>query len=156
KVAGGVVFAGYGITAPEYHYDDYAGIDVKGKIVLILRHEPQENDEKSPFEGKTLTRHAQFSSKATNAKVHGAAAGILVNEVVHQPDREDTLEKFGAAAGPNNAGIPIVQMKAGAAAQWFAAAGKDLPQIEGAIDRDLKSQSFAFPDSVKVDLTADL
>ena len=42
-----VVFAGYGITAPEYGYDDYAGIDVKGKIVLVLRHEPQEYDEKT-------------------------------------------------------------------------------------------------------------
>src|SRR5437016_709136 len=44
KLAGHVVFAGYGITAPEYHYDDYAGVDAKGKIVLVLRHEPQEND----------------------------------------------------------------------------------------------------------------
>ena len=39
--AGGVVFAGYGITAPELHYDDYAGIDVKNKVVVVLRHEPQ-------------------------------------------------------------------------------------------------------------------
>ena len=53
-LAGAVVFAGYGITAPEYNYDDYAGLDVKGKIVLVLRHEPQESDEKSVFEGKTL------------------------------------------------------------------------------------------------------
>src|SRR5208337_3157915 len=44
---GRVVFAGYGITAPEYGYDDYAGVDVMGKIVLILRHEPQEMDEHS-------------------------------------------------------------------------------------------------------------
>src|SRR5207247_11201167 len=42
--AGPVVFAGYGITAPELGYDDYAGIDAKGKIVLILNHEPQELD----------------------------------------------------------------------------------------------------------------
>ena len=40
KMTGAVVFAGYGITAPEYHYDDYAGLDAKGKIVLVLRHEP--------------------------------------------------------------------------------------------------------------------
>src|SRR6266404_1987236 len=53
KVAAPVVFAGYGITAPEYKYDDYAGIDVKGKIVVVLRHEPQENDAKSVFEGKS-------------------------------------------------------------------------------------------------------
>ena len=50
-----MVFAGYGITAPKNHYDDYAGIDVKDKLVLILRHEPQENDDKSVFGGKKLT-----------------------------------------------------------------------------------------------------
>jgi len=49
KWEGSVVFAGYGITAPEYNYDDYAGLDAKGKFVLILRHEPQEFDEKSVF-----------------------------------------------------------------------------------------------------------
>src|SRR5947209_5241161 len=42
KVSGQVVFAGFGITAPEYNYDDYTGIDVKDKLVLVLRHEPQE------------------------------------------------------------------------------------------------------------------
>src|SRR5919108_84342 len=46
---GQVVFAGYGITAPEMHYDDYRGIDVKDKIVVVFRHEPQELDPKSPF-----------------------------------------------------------------------------------------------------------
>ena len=50
-MSGPVVFAGYGITASEYGYDDYAGIDVKGKIVLVLRHEPQESEPKSVFEG---------------------------------------------------------------------------------------------------------
>src|SRR5882724_3764727 len=44
KVSGNVVFVGYGITAREYNYDDYAGIDVKDKIALVLRHEPQEFD----------------------------------------------------------------------------------------------------------------
>src|SRR3954454_7461041 len=46
KASGGVVFAGYGITAPEYHYDDYSHIDAHDKVVLVVRHEPQENDEK--------------------------------------------------------------------------------------------------------------
>ncbi len=59
-----MVFAGYGITAPEYNYDDYAGLDVKDKIVIVLRHEPQEFDEKSVFAGKVYTRHAQTEFKA--------------------------------------------------------------------------------------------
>ena len=84
---GAIVFAGYGITAPEYHYDDYANIDVKGKIVLILRHEPQESDEHSVFAGKAFTQHAQFASKASNAKMHGAAGVILVNDVFQPSGR---------------------------------------------------------------------
>ena len=84
-LAGSVVFAGYGITAPEYHYDDYEGLDVKGKIVLVMRHEPQESDPKSVFEGKTFTQHAQFASKATNAKIHGAIGVILVADRANHP-----------------------------------------------------------------------
>jgi hypothetical protein len=52
RVSGQMVFAGYGITAPEYDYDDYAGIDAHGRIVVILRHEPQEYESASAFEGR--------------------------------------------------------------------------------------------------------
>src|SRR6266851_2669008 len=66
-----VVFAGYGITSTESHYDDYAGLDVSDKVVLIMRHEPQESAHKE---------HDSFSNKATNAKMHGARGVILVND----------------------------------------------------------------------------
>jgi Zn-dependent M28 family amino/carboxypeptidase len=156
KVLGGVVFAGYGISAPEYRYDDYEGLDVKGKIVVVLRHEPQEGDDKSVFEGKILTRHAQFANKAANARMHGAAAVILVNDRANHPDAADELEKFGVAAGPNNAGIPFVQVKETLVETWFSEAGRNLADTEKGIDRDLKPQSFAFPDSVKVEATVDV
>src|SRR5215472_4919971 len=138
RISGEVVFAGYGITAPEYNYDDYAGLDVKGKIVLLLRHEPQEADPNSVFEGKTYTQHAQFASKATNAKMHGAAGVILVLDRANHPDAADELEKFGVTAGPSNAGIPFVQVKEDRVDQWFADAGKPLAEIQAAIDKDLK------------------
>src|SRR3954453_2536579 len=96
KLAGTVVFAGYGITAPEYKYDDYAGIEVKDKVVLILRHEPQEADEKSVFGGKQFTQHAQFAIKASNAKMHGAAGLIVINDVPNHKDQEDKLPTFGS------------------------------------------------------------
>src|SRR3954451_23270155 len=80
KVSGDVVFAGYGITAREYNYDDYANLNVKDKIVLVLRHEPQEYDASSVFEGKAYTEHAQLFSKAANAKFHGARAILFVND----------------------------------------------------------------------------
>ena len=133
---------GYGITAKEYNYDDYAGIDVKDKLVLILRHEPQENDEKSVFDGKKLTEHATFIDKMVNAKMHGARGVILINDVAAHPSPEDKLEKFGANGGPRDAGIFFVQIKAATAEGWLRAEGRDLRQIEKDIDSDLKPRSF--------------
>ena len=74
---GPVVFAGYGITAPQYHYDDYAGIDVKGKIVLVLRHEPGEDDSNSVFMGTAPTEYSSVWTKVRIAREHGAA-GVMV------------------------------------------------------------------------------
>ena len=92
-----VVFAGYGITAknsrrhPGLDYDDYAGVDVKGKAVLILRREPQQHDENSPFDGKTDSSFATFQHKAVNAFQHGAAAVILVNNLAGLAGRKIAL-----------------------------------------------------------------
>ncbi|MFB3829770.1 MAG: M28 family peptidase [Bryobacteraceae bacterium] len=155
-LAGALVFVGYGITAPEYNYDDYAGVDVKGKIAVLLRHEPQEFDEKSVFAGKVYTEHAQFFSKASNAKMHGARGVILVMDRGNHPGSEDALESFSRSVGPADAGIPFSQVKTAVAEQWFALAGRKLEDIQKAIDKDLRPQSFAFPDSLQVDARLDL
>ncbi|MBI4876923.1 MAG: M28 family peptidase [Acidobacteria bacterium] len=155
-VSGGVVFAGYGITAREYNYDDYAGVEVKGKFVIVLRHEPQEFDDKSAFAGRALTEHAQFASKASNAKAHGAAGVLLVNDLANHTGEDDAFEKFARTVGPNNAGIPFVQLKAELAASWLAAAGKNLKEISAAIDKYLQPQSFALPESLRVQVQADI
>ena len=159
KLSGQVVFAGYGITAADLHYDDYAGIDVKDKIVLILRHEPQESDEKSIFGGKELTSHATFSDKASNAKMHGARGVILVNDVpahrTEQPKDADKLLDFGTATGPTDAGILFVQVKEADAEAWVKAEGRDLGEIEAGIDKDLKPRSFAMA-KLNVDLAVDI
>ena len=157
---GDVIFAGFGITAPEYNYDDYAAIDVKGKLVLILRHEPQENDDRSVFNGKRLTAYATFVDKMANAKAHGARGVILINDVAEHVGRdggskEDKLESFGAVEGPRDAGIFFVQLKAATAEEWLKAEGHDLGEIEAAINRDLKPQSFALT-KLKVDLDVDV
>jgi Zn-dependent M28 family amino/carboxypeptidase len=156
RVTGEVVFAGYGITAPEYNYDDYAGLDAKDKIVLILRHEPQEFDDKSVFEGKVYTVHAQIFSKAANAKMHGAKALLIVNDAAAHPSDTDQLDKFGSTAGPANAGIEFAQVKAELADQWLALAGKKLAAIEASIDKDLHPQSLALPSTLLLDLDVDI
>ena len=80
KVQAPMVFAGYGITAKEYGYDDYAGIDVKGKIVLVLRYEPPPKSDASPFRKfPNYSSHAALRSKANNARAHGAVGMILVD-----------------------------------------------------------------------------
>jgi hypothetical protein len=79
-VKSSVVFAGYGITAPEFNYDDYKGLDVRGKIVLVMKHEPGEKDTTSLFNGKTDTKHSFVNTKVENAMKHGAIGLLLVTD----------------------------------------------------------------------------
>jgi hypothetical protein len=82
-----LVFAGYGIVAPTLGYDDYAGIDVKGKAVLVFTHEPSERDANSRFDGTALTQHGSVFQKALVARVRGAALLMVVTDPAH--DLED-------------------------------------------------------------------
>jgi len=155
-VSAPVVFVGYGITANEYHYDDYSGIDVKDKIVLMIRHEPQEFDDKSVFLGKELTQHSTFAIKAVNAKMHGARGVILVNDAYpHHTPQEDRLDPFGQATGPTDAGVLFVQVKESTAEAWFKSEGRDLHEILDGIDKDLRPRSFPLT-KLTVSLTLDV
>ena len=141
-----VVFAGYGITDKDRHYDDYAGIDVTGKIVLILRHEPNEHGE--------LSNHATFAEKAVNAKMHGAKGVILVNDVFAHGDKDD-LPKFSVAEGPTDAGVFFVQVKEALADQWLKAQSKSLEDAYRAINNDHQPHSFAL-EKLSVAIDADI
>jgi Zn-dependent M28 family amino/carboxypeptidase len=81
SVRGGAVFAGYGIVAPEYGWNDYAGLDVKGKIVVALVNDPGLQDS-TIFRGKILTYYGRWTYKIEEAQRQGAA-GILM---VHTPE----------------------------------------------------------------------
>lgn len=74
-----VIFMGYGITAPEYHWDDYAGVDVKGKVLLMLVNEPGSSDP-SFFKGKALTYYGRWTYKFEHAAEEGAAGVILIHK----------------------------------------------------------------------------
>ena len=149
NVSGPVVFAGYGITAPEFNYDDYANIDAKDKIVLVLRYEPATFAAKTGNSG--WTQHAQFITKAINARNHGAKAVILVNGKLPEK-QEDSLPKFGSVEGPENAGIAIVQAKNDAANAWLGAAGKSLAASQAHIDATGAPSSFEIPNSLRISL----
>src|SRR4029453_10058875 len=78
-----VVFAGYGITAAAFDYDDYAGIDVHDKLVLVLTNERGEMDSTSRFDGSVNTPHSELRTKAINAREHGALGMLVANGPRH-------------------------------------------------------------------------
>ena len=147
------VFVGYGATADEFHYDDYAGLDVKDKIVVLLRYEPTGFADKSGNHG--LTQHSQLISKAINARNHGAKAVIVINGKLGDGE-EDLLTRFGSVSGPENVGLVIAQVKNAVAESWFQAAGKSLKDVQDQINSSTKPGSFAFPDSLHVSLHIDI
>ncbi|HEX3486038.1 MAG TPA: M28 family peptidase [Micropepsaceae bacterium] len=136
---GPLIFAGYGITAPEYKYDDYTGIDAKDKIVVVFEHEPQENDANSVFLGKDFTAHASFTNKAINARLHGAKAIIFITEPSHPADDLGPTER---QVEESDLGIPAVHAKRDFVIGPFNKEGKDLAALQSAIDKDLKPRSF--------------
>src|SRR5262252_5094276 len=144
-----LVFAGYGVTAPEFGYDDYAGLDVKDKIVLVLRYEPSGFAEKSGHAG--LTIHSQLVAKAINARYHGAKAVIVVNGKLGQGE-EDLLTRFGSVNGPVDSGVILVQVKNAEAERWFQAAGKSLAAVQEQINQATKPASFALPEELQLSL----
>ncbi len=151
-----VAFVGYGITAPEYHYDDYKGLDATGRIVVVLRHEPQENDEHSVFAGKQLTRHAEIANKAINAKNHGAKAVVLVNDIGNHAGAADRLMTLDDLSGPQDIGIPIIQVTVREVDRWFKPSGHSLEELREAIDKDLSNHSFALDPSFQLAITVDV
>lgn len=142
-----LVFAGYGITSKEeVLYDDYDGIDVQGKVVIVLRKEPQANDPKSPFDGADPSQHALFTTKEINAAKHGAAALLLVNDSASDASNPDALMPMQSGGGLIKDQIPTLFLKRSLLKEWLKKYGKSLEEIEAAIDHDLQPQSFPFKD----------
>ena len=152
-VSAPLLFAGYGVTADEFGYDDYAGLDAKDKIVVVLRYEPAGFAAKSGNQG--LTTHAQLVTKAINARNHGAKGMILVNGKLGDGE-EDLLTRFGSVGGPENVGLLFAQVKNAATDDWFRAAGESLKDIQDQINSSSKVVSFSFPDSLRATLTVDV
>lgn len=141
-----IVFAGYGITAKDeklkLDYDDYAGQDVQGKVVLLLRREPQLDNENSPFLGKTTSVYASVNHKVTNAFQHGAAGVLFVNDRAGLQGNADRLVPLGGFGEEQNSAIPFVMIQRELANQILAAAGAPtLETFETEIDADLKPRT---------------
>jgi len=134
-----IVFAGYGISAPPLNYDDFAGLDVKGKVVLMLRYEPQEKDDNSPFDGRKPSRWSAMRYKTLQARERGAIAVIFATGPL-QDEKRDGIPTLKNDGPQSPAGIPVLQVKTSVAQKWL---GVDLEQWQKDVDKDLKPRSRA-------------
>ena len=160
EITAPLVFAGYGITAPGLSYDDYRGIDARGKIVVLFEHEPQENDPHSRFNGTGNTRYATNRVKALNAQEHGALAVLVIAEPNRKhPSNLERVNRIGGSvtrANPlpaqvivdDELHIPTITMSDAAAAELLHDAGTSPKDLQSAIDKDLSNHSMPLPDSV--------
>ncbi|MDH7512976.1 MAG: M28 family peptidase [Clostridiales bacterium] len=129
EVTAGVVYVGYGITAPELGYDDYAGLDVKGKIVLMEREVPVSPDD-NPELFKKWRPYSFHQYKLENAVGHGAA-GMLYN--------------YGPICNPNNSyrqGFIYSHVGDVVVSDIFAGTGRTHKETLEKIRKKLKPQSF--------------
>ncbi len=155
NVSGELVFVGYGITAKDYGYDDYAGVDVKGKIVLALRYEPPPKNDKSPFQKwPRYSNYATLRAKMNNARDHGATGLILVDLQPAKPPARELIPLRGISYRSGNR-VMAAQVKRARAEQWFSAEGSSLSALKEKIDRDEKPNSVPLP-GVQVALTINL
>ena len=144
SLSGELIFAGYGITAPELNYDDYAGIDAGGKIVLVLTHEPQEKNPQSPFRRPEAFRYTEVRYKAWNAREHGARGIIIVTDPnSHSAEREELFAIRGS--GSASAGIAAVNVMRSVADEILRPTGKELSRLQREIDQTLSPRSFPIP-----------
>ncbi len=137
EYSGDVVFAGYGISAPELEYDDYNGLNVRDKVVLVLRYTPEGYDAESPFYDYAALRY-----KAMNAREKGAKAIIFVTP--YSQDEEEDLTKIGLDASYSDSGIQIVILKREKAQELFLNSGASLKKLEQNLADKINS-SFLIP-----------
>ena len=155
KVTAPVLFAGYGISAPEHQYDDYQGIDVRGKLVLVMDHEPGEKDPDSIFEGLVNSDYSRELHKILNAQNHGAAGVIIVQDRANHPGPAP-FSRNAKRTWPENTSrprytlqiwidqvtIPAVYASRKIAATLMKGAERKLEEIQEGIDRKYQPSSF--------------
>ena len=123
-----LVFCGYGVTAPEYGWDDYKDINVKGKVVVVLVNDPpiKKDDQLDPnmFKGEAMTYYGRWSYKYEEALRRGAAGAIVIHETIP-------------------AGYPFSVLQSGHDAEHLTIESKKSLQFEGWIPRPTAERLFS-------------
>jgi hypothetical protein len=151
---GPVVFAGYGITSEALNWDDYAGVDVKDKAVLVFRHDPEETNPAGRF-GREAGSPTTFISKARNARQHGAKAILFITDPNNHTNELDSVGRATADLEFRDMSIVAMHVTRDAVAALFETAGKDLAEVQRAIDQARNPQSFEIPGS-KIRVVSDV
>ena len=158
--ASDIVFVGFGINAPERGWNDYAGLNVKGKTVIILVNDPDyaSKDLKGSFEGRAMTYYGRWTYKFEEAARQGAAAALIVHDTfpAAYPWGVVVSSWTGPQLGLDAVNDHMDQTQANgwitgdAATKLMTAAGKDLPTLVAAA----KKKGFkAVPLGLKADLS---
>jgi hypothetical protein len=141
EASGEPVFVGYGIKAPEFGYDDFAGAQVKGKIAVCIWHEPRHGEDGKAFDGKEITRHSSMRSKAKAAAEAGAVALLIAPDPLNTKDEGPLgqqlpwavgIEGLRAALGDYRPTIPIATVSVAVAEKVLV---KKLKDLQSAIDK---------------------
>lgn len=149
-----IVFVGYGVVAPEYDWNDYKDVDVKGKTILMLVNDPAVPDPNNPaqldekvFKGKAMTYYGRWTYKYEIASAKGAAAAIIIHETGPAGYPFEVVadswggENFGLQREDKNASrVPVeAWITYDKANQLFSMAGLDLARLKkAAVSRDFK------------------
>ncbi|MGE5243637.1 MAG: M28 family peptidase [Betaproteobacteria bacterium] len=163
-----VVFAGYGIRAPGLQWDDYGAGTVRGRIVLVLDHEPGEKDPNSPFDGLITSEWSTPWRKAVAAQALGAAGVLFVADVQNHPGPSNfdasargywpaeprRIPSYTLESWADRVRIPVAQISPALAESLVAGTGKSLEDLAKASDAHA-SAPLALP-GVKIDLRTDV
>jgi Zn-dependent M28 family amino/carboxypeptidase len=157
-----LVFAGYGVVAPEYNWNDYAGLDVKGKVVLVLVNDPGYNAHDSTlFKGKAMTYYGRWTYKFEEAARQGAIGCLIVHntDAASYPFSVVQNNWNGSRLRLDNRGKDetlcdiIGWVSAPAAQQLLSAAGKDTSLFASADKKGFKGHPLGLKLSAKLNVS---
>ncbi len=146
-VSAPVVFAGYGLSFPGLGYDDYAGLDVRGKVVLVVKDPPPFTLDDPGFRDATLPR-----PRALAAAAHGAAALLMVSAPSARTPAPIASVLHGPGRQPLD--VPQLHVSAAVAERLFAGSGTSLEAALETIARGKRPASRALPATVRIDVRA--
>lgn len=147
RAQGSLAFAGFGIVSPAIGHDDFRG-DVRGKVVLILDHEPGERDPASPFDGVVTSEASRDVRKVLAAQERGAVAVLFVSDVHNHPatgtgggpgrpywtDTPRRIERYLLATWIDRIRIPVARIGTDRARAILEAAGQSLDDLSRTAD----------------------